>query len=58
MELYLQSLGFTAVLIGWDPATPHPTFPFPRNWAHIGERHWSAKIDDISLWPPVYVRYI
>jgi hypothetical protein len=31
----------------------------PRNrlppciWAHIRGRHWSAKIDDISLCPPV-----
>jgi hypothetical protein len=48
MELDLQSLfGFlcTAVLIGLDPATP----PFPRIWAHIRGRYWSAKIDDISL---------
>jgi hypothetical protein len=40
---------FTAVLIGWDPATyPH----FPRIWARIHGRYWSAKIDDISLWSP------
>ncbi len=38
-----------AVLIGWDPATP-PTSP--RIWAQIQGRFWSAKIDDISLWPP------
>ncbi len=30
--------------MGWDPATP-------RSWAHIRGRYWSAKIDDISLWP-------
>ncbi len=30
--------------------TPQP--PSPRNWAHIRGRYWSAKIDDISLWPP------
>jgi hypothetical protein len=23
--------------------------PFPRIWAHIRGRYWSAKIDDISL---------
>ncbi len=36
----------TAVLSGWDPAAPPP-----RIWAHIRGRYWSAKIDDISLWP-------
>ncbi len=37
----------SAVLIGWDPAPPPP-----RIWAHIrGRYYWSAKIDDISLWP-------
>jgi hypothetical protein len=25
--------------------------PSPRIWAHIRGRYWSAKIDDISLWP-------
>ena len=41
-----RSLGLlcTAVLIGWDPATP------PRIWAHIREHYWSAKIDEIT-WP-------
>ena len=56
MELHLQSLFglhahslVTTVLISWDPATPpHP----PRIWAHIRGRYWSAKIDDIYLWPP------
>ncbi len=38
-----------AVLIGWDTATP----PSPRLWAHVRGCYWSAKIDDISLWPPV-----
>ncbi len=37
----------TALLIGWDLATPPP---------HLGSyttrRYWSPKIDDISLWPP------
>ncbi len=27
--------------------------PPPRFWAHIRGRYWSAKKDDISLWPPV-----
>ncbi len=26
--------------------------PPPRIWAHIGGRYWSAKMDDISEWPP------
>ncbi len=50
LELDLQSFICTAVLIGWDPATP----PSPRIWAHIRGRYWSAKIDDISLWPPAF----
>ncbi len=41
----------TAVLIGWNHAIPPPP-PSPRIWAHIRGRYWSAKIDDISLWPP------
>jgi hypothetical protein len=48
MDLDLQSLfGLmcTAVLIGWDPATP----PYPRIWARIRGCNWSAKIDEISL---------
>ncbi len=28
-----------------------PRTPPPRIWAHIRGRYWSAKIDDISLWP-------
>ncbi len=40
----------TAVLIGWDPATPPPL----RIGSRIRVRYWSAKIDDISLWLPVY----
>ncbi len=47
MELDLQSLfGLlcTAVLIGWDPATPSHHIR-----AQIQGRYWSAKIDDISL---------
>jgi hypothetical protein len=51
MQLDLQRLfGLlcTAVLIGWDPATSPPP---QRIWAHIRGRYWSAKIEDISLWP-------
>ncbi len=31
-----------------------PRNPSPRIWAHIQGRHWSAKIDVISWWPPEY----
>jgi hypothetical protein len=58
MELDLQSLFgliwaqwhvvYTAVPIGWDPST----LPLPTAWTRIRGRYWSAKIDDISLWPP------
>ncbi len=41
-------LGSCAQLYSWAE-TPHPP---PRIWAHIRRRYWSAKIDDISLWPP------
>ncbi len=34
--------------LNWNPATPPP----PRIWALIRGRYWSAKIDDISLFPP------
>ncbi len=54
MELYLQSIfplhGHSFILIGRDPTTPFP--PPPCIWAHIRGRYWSAKIDDIYLWPP------
>ncbi len=30
----------------------HRNPPPPRIWAHIRGLYWSAKIDDISLWPP------
>ncbi len=53
MELDRQSLFglhvHSCILIGWDPATPPPPPPI---WSHIRGRYWSAKIDDISLWPP------
>jgi hypothetical protein len=32
----------TAVLIGWDPATPPPLPPPLGPWAHIRGRYWSA----------------
>jgi hypothetical protein len=49
MELDLLSL-FELHMLGcthWlrPPAAP----PSPRIWAHIRERYWSTKIDDISL---------
>ncbi len=31
--------------------------PYPRIWAHIRGRYWSAKIDDISLWPPYVLEW-
>ncbi len=63
MEIDLQSLfGLlcTAVLIGWDPATPPPPI-----WAHIWGRYWFsqdrrhllANYGDRSpkfIWAPVY----
>jgi hypothetical protein len=53
-ELDLQSVYLgsmcTVVLIFWlKPSTPPPP---PGIWTHIRVRYWSAKIDDISLWPP------
>jgi hypothetical protein len=33
-----------------DPASPPP--PPPCIWDNKWRRYWSAKIDDISLWPP------
>ena len=53
MELDLQSLFVllcTVVLIGWEPET----LSLPSIWAHKRGRYWSAKIDDISLYPPGY----
>jgi hypothetical protein len=50
-KVYLGSM-CTAVLIGWDPATPPP--PTPGIWAHIRGRYWSAKTDDISWRPHVF----
>ncbi len=32
-------------------AVPQPLPSPPRIYAHIRGQHWSAKIDDISLWP-------
>ncbi len=42
----------TAVLIDWDPATFPPLPPHLGSYCIRG-RYWSAKIDDIALWPPV-----
>jgi hypothetical protein len=48
-----KSFMCTAVLISWVPAGRNPPSPSTRIWAHMRGRYWSAKIDDISLWPPV-----
>ncbi len=58
MELDLQSLfglhlWSCTVLIAWDPAIPPPPPPSSRIWVHIQGHYWSAKIDDVSLWPPL-----
>ncbi len=54
MELDLQSLFVLHVhsCTHWQKETPQPPPPFPCIWAHIRDRYWSAKINDISLWPP------
>ncbi len=56
MELGLQSLFGLHVhsCTHWlrPRHTPYP--PTPSIWALIRGRYWSAKLDDISLWPPVY----
>ncbi len=43
LKVYLVSM-CTVVLIGSQP-------PLAPIWAHIRGRFWSARIDDISLWP-------
>jgi hypothetical protein len=49
MELDLQSLfGLHAQLYSFAE-TPQQSPPHLRIWAHIRERYWSAKIDDIFL---------
>ncbi len=35
-----------------------PLNPTPRIWAHIRGHYWSAKIDDISLWPPARMLHL
>ncbi len=54
VELDLQSLfGLHAhSFTHWLRPRNTPPPPSPRIWAHIRGRSWSAKIDDISLWPP------
>jgi hypothetical protein len=50
MELELQSLFGFYVQVFSLAETPRPQLPpFAITWAHIRERYWSAKIDDISL---------
>jgi hypothetical protein len=53
MELDLQSLFGLHVLSCTHWLRPRNPTPPPRIWAHIQGRYWSAKIDDISLWPAV-----
>jgi hypothetical protein len=51
MELDLQSyLGSCVQLYSLAEAPQLP--PSPCIWAHIRGLYWSAKIDDISLYPP------
>jgi hypothetical protein len=45
----------TAVLIGWGPANPPP--PIPPHLGSYTRGCWSAKIDDISLWPPAFADF-
>jgi hypothetical protein len=55
MEIDLQSLYGLHVhsCTHWlRPRNPPYPPPPPGIWAHIRGRYWSAKIDDISLWPP------
>ncbi len=61
MMLDLQSLFEFAVhsCTHWLwPRRPQPPPPLPGLWAHIRWRYWSAKINDISLWPPGVKRWI
>ncbi len=54
MELDLQSLFGLHMhsCTHWlRPRNP----PSARIWAHIRERHWSAKTGDMSLWPPLSI---
>jgi hypothetical protein len=46
MELNLLGLHVHCCTHWLKPCNP------PRIWAHLGGCYWSAKIDDISLWPP------
>ncbi len=48
----------TLALCLWQSCTRRlrPRTPPPRIWAYIRVRYWSAKIDDIPLWPPVWNR--
>jgi hypothetical protein len=36
----------------WLRPRKSPPPPLPLIWAHIRERYWSAKTDDISMQPP------
>ncbi len=52
MELDFQSVFGLHVHSCTHWLRPRNPPPSPRIWAHIRGRYWSAKIDDISLWPP------
>jgi hypothetical protein len=52
MELDLQSLFGLHVYSCTHWLRPRNHAPPTPIWAHIRGRYWSAKIDDISLWPP------
>ncbi len=57
LKISLVRYGVRSLKFIWAPCaqlyslaeTPQ-LHPFPRIWAHIRGRYWSAKIDDISLW--------
>jgi hypothetical protein len=51
MELDLQSLFGLQVFSCTHWLRPRNSLSLI--WAHIRGRYWSAKIDDISLWPPL-----
>ena len=57
MELHLQSLFGLHVhsCTHWLRPRNSPP-PSPTIWAHLWGRYWSAKIDDISLWPSLYLQ--
>ncbi len=53
MELDLLSLFRVHVHSCRYSLAENPRPPPLRLWAHLRRRYWSAKTDDISLWPPL-----